>query len=86
MITKLHEGFSISCFWTTLFAIEIPLLINNLDGLVQDYNISIAHALEILQTCNEPSICSLCEAAYWHVWLQQLFNNDIVAKLYWCVT
>ena len=28
----------------------------HIDGLVQDFNISIANVLEILQTCNKPSI------------------------------
>ena len=28
----------------------------NNDGLVQDFNISIANALEILQSCNKPSV------------------------------
>ena len=29
---------------------------NNMDGFVQDYSIAIANALDILQSCTEPSI------------------------------
>ena len=32
-----------------------------IDGLVQDCNISIANALEILQSCTEPPICLLSQ-------------------------
>ena len=31
--------------------------ITNVDGLVQDCSISIAYALEILQSCTKPSMC-----------------------------
>ena len=37
----------------------------NIDGLVQDCNISIANALEILQSCIKPSIC-FSDIVDWH--------------------
>ena len=33
---------------------------NNIDGLVQDYGISIAKALEMLQSCTKPSMFNVC--------------------------
>ena len=38
----------------------IAHIIDIIDGLVQDCNISIANALEILQSCTKPSKCLLC--------------------------
>ena len=32
---------------------------NDIDGLAQDCSISIADALEILQSCTEPSVCNV---------------------------
>ena len=46
--------------------------INHFDGLVQDCSISIASALEILQSCNEPSI-------YMFSRWQRKVNNKSVA-------
>ena len=44
------------------------------DGLVQDYSISIANALEILQSCTKPSICSCC------MWKRKRKESDIWEK------
>ena len=38
---------------------RIFLVIDNIDGLVQDYSISSALAIEILWSCNKPSIWSI---------------------------
>ena len=42
-----------------------------IDGLVQDCSISIANALEILQSCTKPSICTAWYRAIWMGYVQQ---------------
>ena len=51
------------CFWTT-----------NINGLVQDCSISIANALEILQSYTEPSICS-CNSCF-SAFCSEIFLNS----------
>ena len=47
-----------------------------IDGLVQDFNISIANALEILQSCTTTEICGVCGISWisvhqWNVFLHK---------------
>ena len=57
--------------WVNFFQ---HILIPYIDGLVQDCSISIANALEILQSCIKPSILSLCY--FWTV--NSLWPNDAI--------
>ena len=41
------------------------LTVKHIEGLVQDYSISIANALEILQSCTKPLIWSDTEMTSW---------------------
>ena len=42
----------------------------HVEGLVQDCNISLANALELLQSCAKPSICLVCSV--FHLWFEKL--------------
>ena len=66
-------------FWTGLqCCILLWFLYDYLDGLVQDCSISSANALEILQSCTEPSIlCWYCNPC------QSCQNTRVSATLYW---
>ena len=43
--------------WCSIYVCVICYNVSYIDGLVQDCSISIANALEILQSCTKPSIC-----------------------------
>ena len=47
------------------------------DGLVQDYSISIANAMEILQSCTKPSICCCIMQHYFSIWCYMDYNKVI---------
>ena len=38
-------------------AVKYVFLNDAIDGLVQDFSISFANAMEILQSCTKPSLC-----------------------------
>ena len=44
--------------------LEAVYLKDYIDGLVQDCSNSIANALELLQSCTEPSLCSVLSVHY----------------------
>ena len=45
--------------------LSVVWLYNHIDGTVQDCSISIANAMEILQSCTKPSISSAKETCTW---------------------
>ena len=53
---------NIGMFWVLCYVVVISWLPDNHNviGLVQDCSISIANALEILQSCTKPSMWSIC--------------------------
>ena len=57
-IAVYYEGRGTSCSITVL-VIDTKCRCSYIGGLVQDCSISIANALEILQSCTKPSIISL---------------------------
>ena len=57
---------------------RIQTLLHNFDGLVQDCSISIALAMEILQSCTKPSICITVMSLMWLV-----TSNGVTAVLCW---